>query len=172
MLRGIYLRQHWGASGSIDEWCVHMENSMMEVCVRVGAGSCAQQAFPLLAPQKGDVLNHVSYALLICLLIDAACNAPSCSKLMRLGRNTTTSALICQHERLSRLCGVCTYCSLTSMHFEMCFKPLWGHLVGQHDISQTIVKLTQAQIVCLRQVLTQQLLHGRAAFAHLQHSLA
>ncbi len=68
-----HLRQHWCAGGSIDEGRMHMEDSVMKVGVCIGAGSCAQQTLPFLAAQKCDVLNHVSYALLICLLIDTAC---------------------------------------------------------------------------------------------------
>ena len=52
-----------------------MEDCVVEVCVRIGAGSCAQQAFPLFATQKGDVLNHVCYALFIGLLIHTACSS-------------------------------------------------------------------------------------------------
>ena len=48
---------------------VHVEDGVVEVRVRVGPCPRAQQPLPLPGPQEGDVLQQVSEALLILLLV-------------------------------------------------------------------------------------------------------
>lgn len=48
-----------------------VEDCVVEVCVGIGPGPCAQQLIPASATQESDVLYYVGYTLLILLLIHA-----------------------------------------------------------------------------------------------------
>lgn len=48
-----------------------MEDCVVEVSVRIAAGSSSQKALPLFASQEGDVLYKMRHALLMWLLVHA-----------------------------------------------------------------------------------------------------
>lgn len=76
-----------------------MEDSMVEICVSIGARSCAQQLLPLFAAQESDVLHHVCNALFFWALIHTACTAQlTCVSSLPTGQCPmagTTSCFVC-----------------------------------------------------------------------------
>jgi hypothetical protein len=70
--RGEDLGQHGrrAGEGPVGQGRVHVEDGVVEVGVRVGAGARPQQALPAAGAEEGDVLHHVGKALLVGALVD------------------------------------------------------------------------------------------------------
>lgn len=48
---------------------MHVEHSVVEICVRIGASPSAQQPLPFPAAQKCDMLHQMRQPLLMLLLV-------------------------------------------------------------------------------------------------------